>query len=362
MRHEGSRPGRTWRILGLLALCVLALRAISCREMAAVPRVVKIGFVGSFEGLYRSNGYDALYAVKLALAEQNARGGIAGHPVELVALDDSGVPEMAALQPAELAADPDILGAVGHTQADTTTAALDAYDAARLPVVVSTAWIRRVDSDWVWLAGASYWQEVGAALAAAGIQPEASVLVLGSDPEWIGQAASQLGDWDVRATTGAAPDIAAETVVLAGRAEQAAGWVAALGTREVAVVGGSDLQSSVFVALAGARAFGVWAGCVAVPRAGDAWEAFRTGYAELAATEPGPLAPLAYDATRALLAAMEQAASEGDLTRQGVARALHSVRQVGLSGEIAFDRNGIRQAVGLTAQHLADVGSGTRGD
>jgi ABC-type branched-subunit amino acid transport system substrate-binding protein len=49
--------------------------------------VTKLGLVAPFEGRQRAVGYEALYAVKLALRERNAAGGVAGWLVELVALN-----------------------------------------------------------------------------------------------------------------------------------------------------------------------------------------------------------------------------------------------------------------------------------
>ncbi len=62
---------------------------------ASTQPVVKIGLVAPFEGRYRPIGYEAIYAARLAIREINARGGINGHRIELVALDDRGEPEKA---------------------------------------------------------------------------------------------------------------------------------------------------------------------------------------------------------------------------------------------------------------------------
>ena len=71
----------------LFALCGL-MRA--CDPIALTRPVTKIGLVAPFEGELRSVGYEgALYAVKLALREQNEQDGVAGWNVELVALDSS---------------------------------------------------------------------------------------------------------------------------------------------------------------------------------------------------------------------------------------------------------------------------------
>lgn len=332
-------------------LCVMLAAAVSvsaCRVAAPIPRVVKIGLVGSFEGLYRSYGYEALYAVKVAAAEWNERGGVAGHPVELVALDDSGSPEQARRQPSELAADPDVLGVVGHTLRHTTDAALDEYARLGLPLVSPTAWTGNPNSEWVVRVGASYLHEALTAAQAAGVGPGARLAVVGGGEEWLALSAW----WAAVVSPGEAirPDVHA--VVLAGSPDRAAEWARVYEGVDVPMVGGSDLGGDVFVALAGEAAHRVWIGHAAVRADAAAWERFRGRYATLAGGEPGILAPVVYDATNVLLAAMEQAAASGNLTRTGVARALRGTDWQGLTGRITFASNGVRVGMDVEAVRL----------
>jgi branched-chain amino acid transport system substrate-binding protein len=324
-----SRVHRAIRVAaGIACAAALALGCVSC----GAPRVVKIGLAGSFEGLYRSSGYEALYAVKLAVAEWNSRGGVAGHPVELVALDDSGSAEQARRQPAELAADPDVLGAVGHTQSDTTAAALAEYDRLSLPLVSPAAWTRNPGSQWIFFAAGSYMGEAIAALRDAGLQGGSRIAVVDGGEEWLA-----LSSWwaSVLKAGDAAPP-GARGVVLAGPADRAAEWARQYAALGVPLVGGSDLGSGVFAALAGESAAGVRVGHTAVLAGAAEWELFRKNYAALTGSEPGLLAPVAYDAANALLAAMERAAKSGDLSRAGVARALRDTDWPGLTGRITF--------------------------
>jgi branched-chain amino acid transport system substrate-binding protein len=96
---------------------------------------VKIGLVAPFEGRYRYVGYDVIYAVRLALREANAAGGVNGYSVELVAYDDGADPAMAAEQARKLAADPAVVAAIGHFREGPTRAALSAYADAGIPLV-----------------------------------------------------------------------------------------------------------------------------------------------------------------------------------------------------------------------------------
>lgn len=105
-----------------------------CVPMRLQPSV-KIGLVAPFEGPYRATGYDVIYAVRLALQEANAAGGVGGYSVELVAYDDGADPVKAVEQARKLVADPDVVAVLGHFRSDTTRATLEVYAAAGVPLV-----------------------------------------------------------------------------------------------------------------------------------------------------------------------------------------------------------------------------------
>jgi len=99
-----------WRAAArLLALALAAALLAGC---ASVGPVVKIGLVAPFEGRDRAVGYDAIYAARLAVREVNARGGIDGTRVALVALDDRGDPTLATQTAAALVVDPGVVEVV----------------------------------------------------------------------------------------------------------------------------------------------------------------------------------------------------------------------------------------------------------
>ncbi len=118
-----------------------AIVGVLLSHCAAAPPstapVVRIGLVAPFEGRQREIGYDVIYSARLAVREWNGRGGVAGYRVELVALDDSGDPEMAIRAAQTLAIDPAVVGVVGHWLATTTEAARPVYDQAGLALIAS---------------------------------------------------------------------------------------------------------------------------------------------------------------------------------------------------------------------------------
>ena len=93
---QENRDGEKLRPPSLCHLCLSCLSPLFLSACSASTQpVVKIGLVAPFEGRYRPIGYEAIYAARLAIREINARGGINGHRIELVALDDRGEPDKA---------------------------------------------------------------------------------------------------------------------------------------------------------------------------------------------------------------------------------------------------------------------------
>ncbi len=123
------------RIPGRLGLVLLIL-GTGCTLPGSVPPSVKMGLVAPFEGFYRAEGYDALYAVKMAVREANASGELGGYRLELVALDDSNSPAGAVTAAGKISLDPDVVGVIGHLSGETTLAALPIYIRHRMPLVV----------------------------------------------------------------------------------------------------------------------------------------------------------------------------------------------------------------------------------
>jgi branched-chain amino acid transport system substrate-binding protein len=128
---------RVTRILAtrLLALLLVTAYLPLLSACAKAPPVVKIGWVGPFEGRHRSVGYDTIYSARLAVREVNQAAGLGSYRVALVALDDSGDPELARETAASLVVDPGVVVVVGHWQPETTAAAAPIYAAAGLPFI-----------------------------------------------------------------------------------------------------------------------------------------------------------------------------------------------------------------------------------
>jgi ABC-type branched-subunit amino acid transport system substrate-binding protein len=93
-----------------------------------VKPTVKIGLSAPFEGLHRDLGYEVLQAVRLAVHQRNAMGGVGErYLVEFVALNDFGEAEAAVEQARKMAVDPGVLGVLGGLSPEAAQAAAPEY-------------------------------------------------------------------------------------------------------------------------------------------------------------------------------------------------------------------------------------------
>lgn len=312
---------------------------------------MKIGLVAPFEGRYRYVGYDVFYAVRLALHEANEAGGTGGYYVELVAYDDGADVVMAVEQARKLAADPEVVAAIGHFREETTGAASSAYAEAGIPLVAPAV----LDPALTEGDGAVFRPGPDADVLAAALldritQPLPKVPLI-SDGGPLGQALRDAaGERSVRLAPVVSPDGAGwlEEVLASGAdvvicdanpvtagevivALRDAGW-------EGDFLGGPELAAPDFVAVAGEAAEGV---TFVSPTPNPSILPIRvlTAYQEVSGgVLPGPLALSAYEATWVLLEALgRDIAVHGAPTREGMTAALAATARDGLLGHITFD-------------------------
>ena len=79
---------------GITLLAAMALCAVLAAP-AQAEDTIKIGVAGAHSGDLASYGVPSLNAAKVVIADVNAKGGILGKQVELVAQDDQCKPELA---------------------------------------------------------------------------------------------------------------------------------------------------------------------------------------------------------------------------------------------------------------------------
>ncbi|MEP7359900.1 MAG: ABC transporter substrate-binding protein [Anaerolineales bacterium] len=289
-----SRAGRG---AGWLWLVMAALVLAPARAQVTRP-VLKIGLAAPFEGRYRDVGYEVIYAVRLAVREANAKGGVAGYTIELTALDDSGDAAQAAEQARKMAADPAIVGVIGHWLDATTYNAAPVYAAEGVPLLATTLAALPPGTFRLWL--------TPAAIEDAAAGGELCPLPCDSleNLEWFNKA----------------------------RAEQPGGLV----------FGPPLWAQTQFAALAGPLAEGARFAAAAPYPADSTDPSFADRYRAISnGVQPGPNAVLAFDAAQLLFGAIEASAAGGARpTRAAVQAALAGEHYAGLSGAISFDAEG----------------------
>jgi len=260
--------------------------------------VVKIGLVAPFEGRYRDVGYEVIYAVRLAVREANAHAGIAGYSVELLALDDSGDPDMAAAQARKIAADPQVVGVIGDWLEGTTLIAAHDYDSEGLPFLATTSAPNLPASTFrLWLTEAGLDATTPEALHCP---PPCDSL---ENLDWLFQS----------------------TI-----------------SHPQSTIAGPPLWSQTqFIQLAGSAAEGVEFIAPAPLPADSADPTFADRYRAISnGVEPRSYAVLAYDAAQVLFDALARDVKlNHQPTRAGVITALAQTETFGLSGHFSFDSN-----------------------
>lgn len=295
--------------------------------------VVKIGLIAPFEELYRDDGYEVLNAVKLAVNQRNAAGGVAGgRQVALVALNDNGRPDEAQRQAAKMAVDADVLGVVGPVKSGSLPAGR-ALTAQQMP------WIALTEASPAELAGgfslALSPETLGRAAVAALLEQPGidTVLALTDWPEAL--AGAEAAGATVRSLASAEQVAlkAGEGVVWLGDAPQGARLAAALGP-QATMVGGSEVGSHIFAGRAGSNSATVhWLS--AAPAIDQMPPGFLDDYRALAGADPGPQALLAYDAANLLLDAIDLAGNgSSGLERAAVQQALLKLGMDGWQGAV----------------------------
>ena len=125
--------GKTW--LGIVAVAVLTF---SSMHGAFAADTIRLGVPGAHSGDLAGYGVPAYNAAQLVVDEVNAKGGINGKKVEIIAQDDQCKPELGTNAATKLLAD-NVDVVMGHTCSGATKAALPLYTDKKVVVVSPSA-------------------------------------------------------------------------------------------------------------------------------------------------------------------------------------------------------------------------------
>jgi ABC-type branched-subunit amino acid transport system substrate-binding protein len=335
-------------------------------DLCSTLPVIKIGLVAPFEGRYRTLGYEALYAVKLAVRERNAAGGVDGYMVELVALDDGEDAESRRFLAHKFAVDERVVGVIGPFSGDSLYAAASTYEELGLPLITPATCLPAGSAQMgeAFCLGASV-EGLADALAGAMDAGAQVAVVRGLSVEAMNSEAPSWADylpegrWEVRAAADwrEAP---ADAYLFDGDVLAAVELLIDLRDAGVhaSLIGGPMLARTQLAQIAGKA---VAHACHAMPDSTYAQrgEAFAAQYQELGGGVPGPWAALAYDAAVLLLDGLEaEIERSGQPTRAGVGAALVELR--GPDGDLVFVDHRRRQVeVSLYCYQAGDVYPGS---
>lgn len=362
-------PGRGCRRRAALVAAAVALAGAGANATAAsrIPsgEPVRIGVAGPLGGPHRSMGQQIREAAELAVGEWNARGGVAGRPIVLVAADDRQDPRGAAEAARRLVRE-GVLGVVGHVGTETTLAAAPIYAAAGVLHMVPAATSPRLTQEGIptlfRLCGRDDDQgRVAAAFAAGDLAARRAAAIHDGTEYGAGLAAAfreafsrrvrggivfaaefAPGERDPDGLAARLRDGEPDVLYFAGLGGPAAqfrraAWQAGV---RVPFLGGDAAVDPQFVRSVGEAA------------AAEAYFTFAPDVRGLAtargfwlihsrlAGPPGPYSVYGYDAAGALLTALARAARGGRPDAAGAARALRARPYEGALGRLRWDARG----------------------
>ncbi|MFT3720450.1 ABC transporter substrate-binding protein [Pseudorhodoferax sp.] len=113
-------------------LCAAAFAMTAAAALAQGKEPVKIGLVSSKSGVFAQQGEEVIRAVKFAIDEANAQGGVDGRKVEVAEGDDEGTPEAGRRVAEKLAREGHnlLIGAIPSSISLAIAQNLDRWDAA----------------------------------------------------------------------------------------------------------------------------------------------------------------------------------------------------------------------------------------
>lgn len=120
---------------------VLMVAAAAALVFSATPTwaQIKVGFNVPLTGFAAADGKSALEGAKLAVAQTNAKGGVAGQQIELVVYDDQATPKEAVPVATKLVEKDQVVAAVSGSYSGSTRAAAGIFQRAQVPYVVAYA-------------------------------------------------------------------------------------------------------------------------------------------------------------------------------------------------------------------------------
>ncbi|MCX7625039.1 MAG: ABC transporter substrate-binding protein [Candidatus Sumerlaeaceae bacterium] len=338
----------------------------SSETASSFQKPIVLAVAGPFTGDSSEFGVQIKMAVELATEQLNAKGGIAGRPIQLMLEDDAGNPAEAQNVATKIASNPEVLAVIGHFNSSCSLAAKSAYTEAKMVMFspASTNVNVTKNSDYVFRnIFTDDFQGQSLARYAAEILSVKKVAILFDNDDYgrglkesfkkkaislgitvLNETAYGKDTNDFRSQLTTINGYQPELILIAGLYKHAA--VIAKQARELGIktpfIGGDGVFSEQYVTLAGPAANGTYVSCpflfeLGGERAKQFAEQFRAKYSR----EPDAWAALSYDAFQLIVKAIET----NGATREGIHRYLKGINSPaaaydGLTGKTFFDEEG----------------------
>lgn len=146
-----SPPWFRWLLLGVALAVIAGTVALTLvREAHPAGEPFVLAYAGPLSGADAASGQEQFNAIAMAVDSVNRRGGIDGHPVQILAYDDQNDPALAADRAREIAGNDQILLVIGHDNSDASLAAAPIYEQAGIPAIspASTADVLTESDPW----------------------------------------------------------------------------------------------------------------------------------------------------------------------------------------------------------------------
>lgn len=367
--------------LSLLALALMALLVAGCGgedkkdEKAEAPaKKLVLGVAGAHSGDLASYGLPSVNAAKLVAADLNAKGGVLGMQVEVMAQDDQCKPEMATNAATKLVSE-DVKIVLGHICSGATKAALEIYKDAQVVCMSPSAtnppltqsgdypnFFRTIASD-----DAQAMLEVKFAKE-LGLKKIAVIHDKGDYGKGFAEFSKQFvendADMEVVLFEGVTPgavdysavvqkikNSGADSVIFGGYHPEASKIVTGMRKKglEIPFLSDDGVKDDTFIKVAGEYAEGVYATGPRDISANPLYKVALDEHKKEFGSDPGAFYYQAYAASQALLNAVEQA---GSTDYDKVVEALRTSYVETPLGKIKFDDRGDAEGVGFSVYQV----------
>lgn len=360
-------------ILALAMICLMA----ACGAKTDAPAAnngsasadkggeITLAFVGPQTGDNAEYGKSMKTAMQIAIDEWNEKGGVIGKTIKMVDFDDANASEQAASIAEKIVGDKNISAVVGHFSSGVAMTAAEVYQEAGVALVNGSA--AHIDfakiGDGIFRNNAVYYTDANTMLQIAAYFGYKNIGILNPNTDaglsitnCIKDMLDTYGDKyegklvlaelyedgtvDFSATISKFEQAGVEVIYSSGAYAQTAPFIKQYHEKnpDMKFIMSAACFSQEFVELAGKDAEGVVLGTSFFYESSDPMvQAFVKKYVEAYGSNPSTFAAQAYDATYAILYAIEKG---GSAERADIVKNLASSDFQGVTGKITFDAEG----------------------